>query len=287
MGLGAYRTAWKRQSRYFGHTHEEYSSLVFDNRGVGKSDKPTCLYSTSEMAQDIVDLLVRIGWLNEDLSLPDPKKKLNAVGVSMGGMIAQELGLLLPSGVLNTLFLISTWPRPVRTVPYLEHLKQRANMFIPRDIDVQLDGICDRLFSNDFLALPDTEGDEPFGPGGPNYPTNRDRYAAGEMEKRQDTAGFTKKAFILQAIAAGWHHKSPEQIAALRDRVGKGRIAVAHGTTDKMLTFNHGEILRNEIGAKVEWREYPGRGHVLMWEEEKDFNEWVAGFIAKWEKADA
>lgn len=285
MGLGAFRTAWKRQTRYFGHTHEQYSSLILDNRGVGKSDKPTCRYSTSEMARDIADLLVQVKWLNADFSPVDPKQKINVVGVSMGGMIAQELPFVLPPDTLNTLFLISTWPRPVRTIPYMEHLKQRANMFIPRAIDVQLDGICDRLFSNDFLAIPDTEGDEPYGPGGPNYPTNRDRYAAVEMDKRADKEGFTMKAFILQAIAAGWHYKSPAQIREMAERVGEGRVAVAHGTVDKMLTFNHGEMLRDEIGEKVEWRKYEGRGHVLMWEEEKDFNSWVAGFIEKWEKA--
>jgi pimeloyl-ACP methyl ester carboxylesterase len=281
MGLGAYRTAWKRQSRYFGHTHPEFSSLVFDNRGVGLSDKPTCRYSTSEMAKDIVDLLVGVGWLNEDLSLPDPRNKPNVVGVSMGGMIAQELALALPSGTLNSLFLISTWPRVVRTVPFLENLKQRVNMFIPRDIDVQLDGISDRLFSDDFLKLPDTEGDEPYGPGGPNYPTNRDRYCAGEMEKRQDTVGFPKKAFFLQAIAAGWHYKSTAQIHEMRDRVGKGRVAVTHGTKDNMITYNHGELLRDEIGEGVEWKSYDDRGHVLMWEEEKSFNQWVSDFIQK------
>lgn len=281
MGLGTYRTAWKRQSRYFGHTHPEYSSLVFDNRGVGLSDKPTCRYSTSEMARDIVDLLVYVGWLNADHSLPDTKNKFNVVGVSMGGMIAQELALILPENTINALFLISTWPRVVRTVPFLENLKQRMNMFIPRDIDVQLDGISDRLFSDEFMRQPDTEGDEPYGPGGPNYPTIRDRYCAGEMEKRLDTEGFGKKSFILQAIAAGWHYKSTEQIQEMRDRVGQGRVAVAHGKLDKMITYNHGELLRDEIGEMVEFKSYENRGHVLMWEEEKDFNEWVAGFIAK------
>lgn len=286
MGLGAYRTAWKRQSRYFGHTHSEFSSLVFDNRGVGLSDKPVSRYSTSEMARDIVDLLVGVGWLNADYSLPDPNNRLNVVGVSMGGMIAQELALALPPKTLNTLFLVSTWPRVVRTVPFLENLKQRMAMFVPRQIDVQLDGISDRLFSDEFLKLPDTEGDELYGPGGPNFPTNRDRYCAGEMDKRLDTEGFPKKAFILQAIAAGWHHKTPAQIQEMRDRVGKGRVAVAHGKLDKMITYNHGELLKDEIGEGVEWKSYDNRGHVLMWEEEADFNQWVSDFVQKCKSMD-
>lgn len=286
QGLGAYRTANKRQIRYFGHVHKEYTSLVFDNRGVGKTDKPTCRYSTSEMARDVVELLVEVGWLNADHSLPEGGSRINVFGVSMGGALAQELVFALPPQTLNALFLVSTWPRMVRTVPFLEHLKQRANMFIPRDIDETLDGVCDRLLSHEWLALPDTEGDEPYGPGGPNYPTNRDRFCSYEMFKRRDVEGFTKKGFMLQAIAAGWHHKSPEQIAEMRDRVGKGRVAVAHGTRDKMIPVVHGEMLRDEVGEEVEWKCYEGRGHVLMWEEETDFNAWMAGFIEKCQALD-
>jgi pimeloyl-ACP methyl ester carboxylesterase len=253
---------------------------------MGKSDKPTSRYSTSELAKDVVDLLVHVGWLNQDLSLSDPSNRLNIVGVSMGGMIAQELGLALPTHTINALFLISTWPRVVRTVPFIENLRQRINMFIPRDIDVQLSGVCERLFADEFLRQPDTEGDEPYGPGGPNFPTKRDRYCAGEMEKRNDKEGYTRKGFILQAIAAGWHHKSPEQIQQMRDHVGKGRIAVAHGTLDKMITYNHGELLRDEIGESVEWRSYDNVGHVIMWEREDSFNQWVAEFIEKCKQID-
>lgn len=50
---------------------------------VGNSDTPWGLYSTSEMARDLIDLLDFVGWNDE--------KSLKVVGVSMGGMIAQEL----------------------------------------------------------------------------------------------------------------------------------------------------------------------------------------------------
>lgn len=50
---------------------------------VGHSDTPWGLYSTSEMAKDLIDLLEFLGWSAD--------QSLNVVGVSMGGMIAQEL----------------------------------------------------------------------------------------------------------------------------------------------------------------------------------------------------
>ena len=76
--------AWQRQTKDFAHTKaDQYSSLVFDNRGVGESDKPTVRYSTSEMAKDIIELLDHIGWTEQ--------RDLHIIGISMGGMIAQEL----------------------------------------------------------------------------------------------------------------------------------------------------------------------------------------------------
>jgi hypothetical protein len=84
MGLGGMKYAWQRQTKDFAHTKgDQYSSLVFDNRGIGDSDKPRSRYSTSEMAKDIVELVDHIGWTG--------KRELHVIGISMGGMIAQEL----------------------------------------------------------------------------------------------------------------------------------------------------------------------------------------------------
>lgn len=50
---------------------------------MGKSDKPLMRYSTSEMAKDCVELLDHLGWTND--------RQLHIAGVSMGGMISQEI----------------------------------------------------------------------------------------------------------------------------------------------------------------------------------------------------
>lgn len=289
MGLGAYRTAWKRQSRYFGHERkEQYTCLVYDNRGVGLSGKPGSRYSTREMAADAVELLTYLGWLEKQAAeevlqglystkktasgqkpAASAKRDLIVAGVSMGGMIAQELALLIPERI-RTLFLISTAPRLVRTVPFIENLRQRINMFIPKDIDVQLEEIAHRLFSREFLERPDTENEDPK----LNFPTNRDRFAASELAKRQDKEGFTKKGFLLQAIAAGWHHKSKEQLQQIVREVGGQRICVMHGSGDRMITFRHFELFKEDMGedSGVEFLPWDGKGHVLMWEEEESFN---------------
>ena len=84
MGLGGLIHTWQRQTKYFGHDQgDKYSCLVFDNRGIGKSDKPWMRYSTSEMAKDTLEILDHIGWTSP--------RELHVIGVSMGGMIAEEL----------------------------------------------------------------------------------------------------------------------------------------------------------------------------------------------------
>lgn len=277
MGLGSFRTGWKRQTKYFGHNKSStYSSLIYDNRGMGLSDKPTCRYSTKEMALDLIDLLTHLKWYNA--STP-PVRNLNIVGVSMGGMIAQELALLIPDS-LQSLILVSTAPRLVRTIPFMENIRQRINMFIPRNIDVQVNDVAHKLFSDEFLAQPDTEHADPA----LNYPLIQDRFASSELQKRADKDGFTRKGFTLQAIAAGWHYKSPEQLKELGDRVGRDRIAVYHGTKDNMLTFRHFELLKEDLGEGPEYKVWEGRGHVLLWEVEKEFNAAVDAFVEKTEK---
>jgi pimeloyl-ACP methyl ester carboxylesterase len=78
----------------FGHEQgDQYSFLIFDNRGIGASDKPIMRYSTSEMAKDIVELVDHLNWTQE--------RELHVLGVSMGGMIAQELVSILIHPILR------------------------------------------------------------------------------------------------------------------------------------------------------------------------------------------
>lgn len=84
MGLGGMKYAWQRQTQDFGHARaDKYSSLVYDNRGIGDSDKPRARYSTSEMARDVIEVVDHLQWTDQ--------RQLHVIGISMGGMIAQEV----------------------------------------------------------------------------------------------------------------------------------------------------------------------------------------------------
>ena len=57
--------------------------ILTQHAGMGLSDKPLLRYSTTEMAKDVLEILDHLGWTAE--------RELHVAGVSMGGMIAQEL----------------------------------------------------------------------------------------------------------------------------------------------------------------------------------------------------
>ncbi|KAF2708712.1 alpha/beta hydrolase-like protein [Pleomassaria siparia CBS 279.74] len=293
MGLGGMKYAWQRQTKDFAHTkRDQYSSLILDNRGVGESDKPTARYSTSEMAKDIVDVLDHIGWTG--------KRQLNVIGISMGGMIAQEMAMLIPERIC-TLSLVSTAAGVFNTSGFVENIVNRANLFLPKSIENQIESVKRNLYSDAWLDQPDTLENvvQPF-------PTNGDRFAANELWKRSNDVYFTKKGFMLQLIAAGWHYKSPEQLAHLANSVGKRRIMVVHGTKDKMITFPHGVVLwrglekgqgrtgREFVGmedeadiwdqGEVEKRFVRGQGHVLPIEMRAEFSTWVEELIERGEE---
>jgi 3-oxoadipate enol-lactonase len=85
MGLGFDKSGWQSQVGFLGR---HFQVVTFDNRGSGKSDKPAGPYSTSMMADDTVGFM---DYLHID--------KANILGVSMGGMIAQELAIKYPQRV--------------------------------------------------------------------------------------------------------------------------------------------------------------------------------------------
>ncbi|KAI2604342.1 alpha/beta-hydrolase [Hypoxylon fragiforme] len=272
-GLGFFKTAYQRQTMYFGHVHgSKYSVLILDNRGMGGSDKPLGRYSTLEMARDILDVADYLGWTSS--------RQLHICGISMGGMIAQELAYLVPHRI-SSLSLISTAAHIENTTSFSENMANRITMLLPKSLDRSIQYAADSIFPPGYLAQPDDAivPDEsiprcnvPTG-GYRKFKTNYERFAAQELTKQRDS-GFTKTGFLLQLIAAGWHHKSPEQLKRLGDEVGRERILVVHGTEDRMISIPHGrkliEYLQPDQKLIVQ-----GLGHAPLLERTQWFNELI------------
>jgi pimeloyl-ACP methyl ester carboxylesterase len=94
MGLGADTLAWALQVPAWS---QSYKTIVFDNRDVGQSGYASGPYSIRDMADDALRLA-------DALELDS----FHLVGVSMGGMIAQEMALAAPERI-KTLSLCVTY----------------------------------------------------------------------------------------------------------------------------------------------------------------------------------
>lgn len=92
-GLGSHSESWMT---IMGQLSTRFKTIVFDNRGCGRSFVPCNEYSISDMADDTIHLLDSL-----DISCT------NVVGHSMGGYIAQDLAIRFPHRV-NKLVLANT-----------------------------------------------------------------------------------------------------------------------------------------------------------------------------------
>lgn len=82
MGFGLTGEAWAPQVEDLSADHR---CIVFDNRGVGRSEGSAAGWSVQDMADDSLRVLEARGW-----------ERAHLVGVSMGGMIARELARAEP-----------------------------------------------------------------------------------------------------------------------------------------------------------------------------------------------
>ncbi len=92
-GLGYSTWMWYKQVN---ELSKHFKVIIFDNRGVGETDKPDVEYSIEMFADDLADLLSKL-----DI------KRAHILGVSMGGFVAQEFAIKYPC-MVDKLILCST-----------------------------------------------------------------------------------------------------------------------------------------------------------------------------------
>ena len=88
-----------------------FESIVYDNRGSGRSGAPIRLTSMHELAADAAGLLDRLGI-----------GSAHVYGLSMGGMVAQELALRFPERVRGLILGATTPGGPLAALPTLREL---------------------------------------------------------------------------------------------------------------------------------------------------------------------
>ncbi|MES2897133.1 MAG: alpha/beta hydrolase [Pseudomonadota bacterium] len=114
-----------KPNQFDGPLAKAFDLVSHDQRGLGRSDKPDRPYSMADYADDAAGLMAHLGW-----------DQAHVVGVSFGGMVAQELALRHPSRI-QRLVLACTSPGGAGGASYpfheIEHLtgEARAKHLIP------------------------------------------------------------------------------------------------------------------------------------------------------------
>ena len=132
-----------------------FDLLAYDQRGLGRTSKPDTPYSMADYADDAARLMDHVGW-----------DEAFVVGVSFGGMVAQELILRHP-GKVKRLVLACTSPGGAGGSSFafheIEHLRGEARgRHLIRFMDTRFDAAWEAANPKPFEAFMATFANDPF-----------------------------------------------------------------------------------------------------------------------------
>ena len=250
MGLAADSMAWLFQTPDFA---KRYRTIAFDNRGVGRSSKPPGPYTVHQMADDTAGLLDALGIA-----------RAHVVGVSMGGMIAQELALRHPQRVRG-LVLACTYPEPDADIERQREFsvtRLGGTISTRGELQIDLAALDPMRFFQELLPLAFSEA-----------------FIANELPKLMELfSGALQYGFSLEAIlgqvSAVMTHKATERLHQI-----KSPTLVITGDADRLVPPANSDILAKYIpGARLV--KVPGGSHGFNFETPEIFNREVLNFLA-------
>jgi pimeloyl-ACP methyl ester carboxylesterase len=219
-----------------------YSGVVVENRDVGKSSPCDGIdYTMVDMANDTAAVLDDAG-IDETYVL----------GISMGGMIAQELALNHPERV-KKLILMATWPgRPVGVSASPEFL---ASLVMQQPGEDRLSMIQKIALS---LVGPKVREE---------HPERLEFWSSVRTEQGPTAEGFSRQ---WQAIAGfgTWDRLPDLNIPTM----------VIHGTADPLVPYENGKLLASRIPG-AEFVTLEGVGHLVPLEAPEDVLNAIARFF--------
>jgi 3-oxoadipate enol-lactonase len=206
---------------------ERFDVIAFDNRGIGLSAPVDGPFSIVEMAEDTAALMEVLGL-----------ESAHVVGISMGGMIAQELALSHPERI-RTLTLGCTYcGGPGSQLMPEENARKLMEAMASGDREQAIRASYEVNLS-------------------PSFRADEDRFAA--FHEMATTVPAAKATIELQAQAI-FGHDTSGRLAGLSKPT-----LVVHGTDDGVLPYPNGELVASLVpGARLET--LVGVGHMFWWE---------------------
>jgi len=252
MGLNSSSFSWSDQVKHFARTGT-HSALVFDNRGVGNSGVPRGPYTTKGMAEDVVVLLDFLGW----------KEDLHVVGISLGGMVAQELATQIPDRIVSLVLCVTkagelSWNG---FTPW-KGMSTILRLMTITDVDVKVPMILGMVFPDRWLDAQD--------PDDPEGRTNRQVQTDIYKHRAEVTRPQTLLGSISQISAGITHRLTPARLRSIAASIPK--VLIVTGDDDNLINpSNSRDLAARMPGSElVIWE---GTGHALHAQWPKRFNE--------------
>jgi 3-oxoadipate enol-lactonase len=226
QGMSGSHLAWGRP--FSSLLEQSFEVISFDNRGIGLSRRVTEAFSIAEMAADTAALL-------DALEI----ERAHVLGISMGGMIAQELVLAHPERLRSLILGCSYCGGP------------GSQLMDPADFQ----GLVEAMASGDaervFRAMWELNLS-------PRFRQDESGYAGFTEMARALPAPRETIGLQVQAIAA---HDTSARLPGIATPT-----LVVHGTEDRVLGYPNGPLIASLIpGARLETLE--GVGHMFWWEQ--------------------
>jgi pimeloyl-ACP methyl ester carboxylesterase len=226
QGMSGTHLAWGEP--FLSRLEADFDCVVFDNRGIGNSTEVSEPFTIADLATDALAVMDAAGL-----------ESAHVLGISMGGMTAQELALAAPER-LRTLTLGCTYPGG-----------PGSSLIDPADagplLEAMASGDLDRVFHAAYEVN--------LSPG---FRAEESHYAdfaamAGALPARQATVQLQ-----IQAIGG---HDTQSRLAEIA-----ASTLVIHGTADKMIPVTNGELIASLIpDSRLELLDEVG--HMFWWEQ--------------------
>lgn len=238
-GLSVPRVVWIMQTAQLA---TEFEVLSFDNRGAGESSTVE-EFDLKDMASDAQQLMQYVGW-----------SSAHVVGISMGGMVAQEVALSYPESV-RSLTLIATMAGGASQV--LPNLEVYNSFGLDSDPDERAKNLLNAVFGEEFR--------------------NANPFVMENIAKfffsRETISAYEQLGQVL-AIAR-WSNEGGTE--SRLDQLDVPTLLL-HGEKDELVPCDNGRLIAEKIpNAKLVT--FPNAGHAVNFERAAEVNEAITHHI--------
>ena len=236
LGYGAWMWGWQQPAV----ADAGFETVVWDNRGTGRSSTPEGPYTTSEMAADLEAVLADHG-----------VRRAHVVGASMGGMVAQQYAIEYDRA--KSLALTCTTPGGEDAVDVPEETVER--MFATPEGADEREILRHRMAPAVSEAFPE------------EYPDVIEGIIDWRLEGDADEAGRNAQAAAVEAFDAS-------------DRLHEITVPalVMHGTDDRVVPVENGRLLAEGL-PKGKLELYGGGPHLFFIEQSRLVNDDLLAFL--------